>query len=234
MKKARGAGGAARIFACALALLGGSFGPAGAEGQSAPPPAAPSSPSPSAGAPIFVTMPKNETAAKRKAAASAENMTAAMNREIRARKTPVAIGILTAVVALIFIVALLLALRRRAKVCPKCFSLLFELGDPDDAGEDLPKGEPRDDRPLLVCLGCGEIGMLRFGLFFRSGGQCSKCHRWNLASRFQVVQPSTYLMFGLIRIEEACACGHEARFLRSTAPNQAPLPEFVATTPYRT
>lgn len=236
MRKTRGARGSLRILACALlaVFLAEAMGLGGAAGQkSPPPPAAPSSPAPSADAPIFVTMPKNEAAAKRISAARAENRTAAMNREIRARKTPVAIGILTAVVALIFVVAALLALRRRAKVCPRCFSLLYDLGDLEDAGEDLPKDEPRDNRPLLVCLGCGEIGMLRAGLFFRSGGQCTKCHRWNLASCFQVVQPSTYLMFGLIRIEEACACGHEARFLRSTAPNQAPLPEFVATSPYR-
>lgn len=242
MTKARGALASVRILACALlaALLPETFAPGGAVAQNPPPPslpptAAPSSPAPSADAPIFVTMPKSEAAAKRETAAraEAENLTAAMNREVRARKTPVAIGILTAVVALGFLVAGLIALRRRAKVCTRCFSLLYDLGDPEDAGEDLPKDEPRDKRPLLVCLGCGEIGMLRAGLFFRSGGQCSKCHRWNLASRFQVVQPSSYLMFGLIRIEEACACGHEARFHRSTAPNQAPLPEFVATTPYR-
>lgn len=243
MTKERGALASVRILACALlaALLPETFAPGGAVAQNPPPPSppptsAPSSPVPSADAPVFVTMPKSEAAAKRESAArakKAENMTAAMNREIRARKTPVAIGILTAVVALGFLVAGLIALRRRAKVCTRCFSLLYDLGDPEDAGEDLPKDEPRDKRPLLVCLGCGEIGMLRAGLFFRSGGQCSKCHRWNLASRFQVVQPSTYLMFGLIRIEEACACGHEARFHRSTAPNQAPIPEFVATTPYR-
>lgn len=238
MTKARGALASVRILACALlaVLLPETIAPGGAVAQnppSPPPTAAPSSASPADGAPIFVTMPKSETAAKRQVESRTKAMTEAMNREIRARKTPLAIGILTAVVALIFVVAALLALRRRAKVCPRCFSLLHDLGDPDDAGEDLPKDGPRDDRPLLVCLGCGEIGMLRAGLFFRSGGQCTKCHRWNLASRFQVVQPSTYLMFGLIRIDEACACGHEARFLRSTAPNQAPLPEFVATSPYR-
>jgi hypothetical protein len=178
-------------------------------------------------------MPKNEAAAKRRAEAQAENMTAAMNREIRARKTPVVIGILIAVVTLIFIVVVFLALRRRAKVCPRCFSLLYELGDRDDAGEDLPEDEPRDARPIVACLGCGEVGMLRAGLFFRSGGQCPKCHLWDLASRFKVVQPSTYMMFGLIRIEEACACGHEASFLRSTPPNQAPIPEFVGSSPFR-
>lgn len=243
MRKAKGARGGLRILACAwlAVVLAQTMGLGGAAAQSPPQPSpppitAPSSPPSSADAPIFITMPKNEAAAKRESAArakKAENMTAAMNREIRARKTPVAIGILTAVVALGFLVAGLIALRRRAKVCTRCFSLLYDLGDPEDAGEDLPKDEPRDKRPLLVCLGCGEIGMLRADLFFRSGGQCPKCHRWNLASRFQVVQPSTYLMFGLIRIEEACACGHEARFHRSTAPNQAPIPEFVATTPYR-
>ncbi|HEV7668159.1 MAG TPA: hypothetical protein VGS22_06515 [Thermoanaerobaculia bacterium] len=234
MRKIRGARRALRILACALIAV--PFGLIGAAGQSSPPAAVPSaspSASPSKGAPIFVTMPKNEAAAKHKASPSPESMTVAINREMRARNTPVAIGILTAVVALIFVVVVLLALRRRAKVCPRCFSLLYELGDRDDAGEDLPEEEPRDSRPVLACLGCGEVGMLRAGLFFRSGGQCPKCHRWNLASRFKVVHPSTYMMFGLIRIEEACACGYEARFLRSTPPNQAPIPEFVGASPFR-
>lgn len=234
MRKARGARRTFRFLACALIAI--SLGLGGAAGQTAPPAAAPSAPpavpkSPSDGSPVFVTMPKNEAAAKRRA--STESMTAKINREMRARNTPVAIGILTAVVALIFVVVLLLALRRRAKVCPRCFSLLYELGDRDDAGEDLPEDEPRDARPILACLGCGEVGMRSAGLFFRSGGQCPRCHKWNLASRFKVVQPSTYMMFGLIRIEEACACGHEASFLRSTPPNQAPIPEFVATSPFR-
>jgi hypothetical protein len=219
----------------ASALLAVSLGLAGAAGQTAPPAAPSASPPapPSKSVPVFVTMPKNEAAAKRKPTKPSESMTAAINREMRARNTPVAIGILTAVVALIFVVIVLLALRRRAKVCPRCFSLLYELGDRDDAGEDLPEDEPRDARPILACLGCGEVGMLRAGLFFRSGGQCPKCHKWNLASRFKVVHPSTYMMFGLIRIEEACACGHQASFLRSTPPNQAPIPEFQGSSPFR-
>ncbi len=233
MRKARGALGMVRILACALFSV--TLGLAGATGQSAPPASTSAAPSasPSERAPVFVTMPKNEAAAKRRLAKSAESMTSAINREMRAKNTPVAIGILTAVVALIFVVVVLVALRRRAKVCPRCFSLLYELGDPDDAGEDLSPDEPRDQRPILACLGCGEVGMLRAGLFFRSGGQCPKCHKWNLASRFKVVQPSTYMMFGLIRIDEACSCGHEASFLRSTPPNQAPIPEFVAASPFR-
>ena len=231
MRTSPGARGGLFLLACAL--LAATMGsPEGAIAQSPPVAAPPSSASPASDAPVFVTMPESEGAAKRRAESRAKALTEAMNREIRARKTPVAIGILTAAVALIFAVALLLVLRRRAKVCPRCLSLLHDLGDPDDSGEDLAKDELRDARPLLACLSCGEIGMLRAGLFFRSGGQCPKCRRWNVASRYKVLQPSTYLMFGLIRIEEACACGHEARFLRSTAPNQAPLPEFVATSPY--
>jgi len=235
MRKALGARTALRIAACAFLAI--SLGLVGAAGQAPPaqtPSASPSAPaSPSAGSPVFVTMPKNEAAAKRKPTPPPDSMVGAMNREMRAKNTPVGVAILTAVVALIFTVVVLVALRRRAKVCPRCFSLLYELGDPDDAGEDLSPDEPRDARPILACLGCGEVGMLRAGLFFRSGGQCPKCHKWNLASRFKVVQPSTYMMFGLIRIEEACSCGHASSFLRSTPPNQAPIPEFVGTSPFR-
>ncbi len=231
MRTARGARENSSILASAL--LGLLLGAGGVSGQGTPP-AAPSASVPPARAPIFVTMPENEAVAKRKAAAvPAEPMTAAINREMRAKNTPVSVGLLTAVVALIFAVVGMIALRRRSKVCPRCFSLLYELGDRDDAGEDLPEDESRDTRPLLACLGCGEIGMLRAGLFFRSGGQCPKCLRWNLAGRFQVVQPSTYMMFGLIRVEEACSCGYEARFLRSTPPNQAPIPEFQGSSPFR-
>ncbi|MEP7013265.1 MAG: hypothetical protein ABJC13_23345 [Acidobacteriota bacterium] len=225
MRKALGAGGMLRILACALLAV--SLGPVGAPGQSAPPAAA--SPKP-----VFVTMPRSEKAAASKPALPpGETVAQAIGRQPRKGDTPAAIGILSAVVALIFGVVVLVALRRRAKVCPRCFSLLYELSDPDDAGEDLSPDEPRDTRPILACLGCGEVGMLRTGLFFKSGGQCPKCQKWNLASRFKVVQPSSYMMFGLIRIEEACACGHEASFLRSTPPNQAPIPEFVAASPFR-
>src|SRR5262245_15826204 len=124
---------ARRILACALLAAPLCLG--GGMGQGAAPPASPTGASPSAappaadakGAPIFVTMPENEAAAKRKASKRAESMTAAINREIHARNTPVTIGILTAVIALIFAIVVLLALRRRAKICPRCFSLLYEL-----------------------------------------------------------------------------------------------------------
>ncbi len=234
MKSPRGTRGIARFLARALFVvyLTGAAGGIGARAQeTAPAPSAPA-PSPAAErAPIFVTMPESE--ASKRPPAPPQSMAAAIDREMRARDTPLAIWVLTGVVAVVFGFVFLLVLRRRSKVCPRCFSLLYELGDRDDAGEDLPDDEPRDTRPLLACLGCGEIGMLRAGLFFRSGGQCPKCGRWSLSSRFKVVQPSTYMMYGLIRIEEACACGHEARFLRSTPPNQAPLPEFEGRSPFR-
>ncbi len=253
MSEPRGRGGVLPILACALvagslALTGvfGQGGQSGQGGQGRPeaPKAAGREADPSSGdrRPIFVTLPKRPAPTAKPGATATpetmvepmpETMVAAINRDLRAKETPAAVARLTGVVFLVFLIVAMVALRRRAKVCPRCFSLLYELGDRDDAGEDLPADEPRDMRPILACLGCGEVGMLRAGLFFRHGGQCPKCRRWNLAGRFKVVQPSSYMMCGLIRIEEACSCGHEGSFLRSTPPNQAPTPEFVATSPFR-
>ncbi|HXU46991.1 MAG TPA: hypothetical protein VN783_15790 [Thermoanaerobaculia bacterium] len=205
-----------------VASLGPATFPLRAQASAAPPTASAPAAAPAPKKPFVVYLPREEARKADSPAAQTVPMAAQIDREMRARNTPMAVRVLTAVVAAIFGLVILIALRHRTRVCPRCFSRLVRLGDPADAAEDVPADSSQDPRPLMACLACGELGMIRAGLLFRSGGRCSACHRWTLASQYKVVEPSTYMMYGLVRVDEACACGHEATLLRSTPPNEAP------------
>src|SRR6185295_9575393 len=184
-----------------VASLGPATLPLRAQASAAPPtasapPAAPAPPK----KPFVVYLPREEARKADSPTAQTVPMAAQIDREMRARNTPMAVRVLTAVVAAIFGLVILIALRHRTRVCPRCFSRLVRLGDPADAAEDVPADSSQEPRQLMACLACTEMGMIRAWMLFRSGGRCSTCHRWTLASQYKVVEPSTYMMYGLVRV----------------------------------
>lgn len=197
--------------------------------EAAPPSSAAAPTSPSAApakprAPLVVYLPRPEDETS---SGNSTERVKAIGRAVSGadRKLGKAWGLQT-LLALLFGGVLVMKLRRRARICPKCLTPLSKLGDPRDSGEDLDEKETQgyaeSSEPIWSCHLCGESGTLRFDVLYSSNRACPRCRRRRLISKLTQIEPSGYLLYGLARVDEVCPCGHEANFLRSTPPHQAP------------
>lgn len=188
--------------------------------------AAPNS-EPKARAPLVVYLPRADDAPAPSSASSSTERVKAIGRAIQGvDRKPATAWVLTTLASVLMGGVVVLRLRRRARICPKCLTPLSQLGDPRDSGEDVDESavasydESRE--PIWACHLCGEIGTLRSGLFFSSTRACPRCERRTLVAKVTPIERSSYLMYGLARVDEDCPCGHSARYLRSTPPYEAP------------
>ena len=199
--------------------------------QVAPPNPSPANdaapPGPKARAPLVVYLPRADDAPAPSSTSSSTERVKGIGGAIQSvDRKPATAWVLTTLASVLLGGVVVLRLRRRARICPKCLTPLSQLGDPRDSGEDVDESavasydESRE--PIWACHLCGEIGTLRSGLIFSSTRACPRCERRTLVAKITPIERSSYLMYGLARVDEDCPCGHSARYLRSTPPYEAP------------
>jgi uncharacterized protein with PIN domain len=196
-----------------------------------PTPAEPSEVSQPSHPPLTVYLTEEEPAAAPGAGeppAPQATMAQAIDETMRARKAAASTTLMTGIASAVFLAVGLVAMRHRSRVCPRCSARLVPLGDPADAAADDPGDPGRERGDLWACPACGELGRLRLaGFLFRKNDRCPRCGRGAMRSGYTAVEPATYLMYGLLRIDEDCAaCDYKASYSRSMPPNEAPPPDW--------